>query len=131
DNNNYAVVLWPEETRVGEIEEDFAIESSAGDIFQLGNTSWRIRRIEAGRVIVEDARGQPPTIPFWLGEAPARTRELSDEVSDLRGEIDLRLATDEPDAIAVWLAAETSMSMRAAQQAVAYLAAARGALGAL
>src|SRR5262249_5923202 len=65
DNNNYTVVQWPEETRVGEIEEDFAIESSAGDIFQLGNTAWRIRRIEAGRVLVEDARGQPPTIPFW------------------------------------------------------------------
>jgi len=77
DANTYDVVLWPEETKVGSIEEDWAIESSAGDIFQLGNTAWRIRRIEAGRVLVEDARGQPPSIPFWLGEAPARTRELS------------------------------------------------------
>ncbi|NVB85149.1 MAG: DEAD/DEAH box helicase [Kofleriaceae bacterium] len=131
DNNNYTVVQWPEETQVGSVDEDFAIDSSAGDIFQLGNTSWKIRRIEAGRVLVEDARGQPPTIPFWFGEAPARTRELSDEVSELRGEIDQRLATDEQQAIATWLATETSMPMRAAQQAVAYLAAARGALGAL
>src|SRR6185295_16273105 len=122
----------PEETKVGEIDEDFAIESSAGDIFQLGNTAWRIRRVEAGRVIVEDARGQPPTIPFWLGEAPARTRELSSEVSDLRGEIDRRLAAaEDPDLTAAWLAAETSMTLGAARQVIAYLAAGRAALGAL
>ncbi|MEJ7599355.1 MAG: DEAD/DEAH box helicase, partial [Kofleriaceae bacterium] len=132
DNNNYAVVQWPDETRVGEVDEDFAIDSSAGDIFQLGNTAWKIRRIEAGRVLVEDAKGMPPTIPFWFGEAPARTRELSDEVSSLRGEIDRRLASHEADElVAAWLALETSMSLRAAQQLVAYLAAARAALGAL
>ena len=132
DNNNYAVVQWPEETRVGEVDEDFAIDSSAGDIFQLGNTAWRIRRIEAGRVLVEDAKGQPPTIPFWFGEAPARTRELSDEVSALRGEIDQRLARgDDPEVVAAWVAAETSMVSRAAQQLVAYYAASRAALGAL
>jgi ATP-dependent Lhr-like helicase len=132
DNNNYTVVQWPEETQVGTVDEDFAIDSSAGDVFQLGNTSWRIRRIEAGRVIVEDARGQPPTIPFWFGEAPARTRELSDEVSALRGAIDARIARgDNADDIAVWLAEATSMPLRAAQQAVAYLAASRASLGAL
>ncbi len=132
DNNNYAVVQWPEETRVGEVDEDFAIDSSAGDIFQLGNTAWRIRRIEAGRVLVEDARGQPPTIPFWFGEAPARTRELSEEVSELRGEIDRRIADGRaPDELAEWLAAEAGLPVRAAQQVVAYLAAGRAALGAL
>jgi len=132
DNNNYAVVQWPEETRVGEVDEDFAIDSSAGDIFQLGNTAWRIRRIESGKVYVEDAKGLPPTIPFWFGEAPARTRELSDEVSALRGEICRRLGEGvDADSLAAWLAAETSMSVRAAQQLVAYLAAARTALGAL
>ncbi|MCX5745385.1 MAG: DEAD/DEAH box helicase [Proteobacteria bacterium] len=132
DNNNYAVVQWPEELKVGELDEDFAIESSAGDIFQLGNTAWKIRRVEAGRVLVEDAHGQPPTIPFWVGEAPARTRELSDEVSDLRGEIDTRLTDGHPDDdIAAWLAAEASMSLRAAQQSVAYLGASRAQLGAL
>ena len=132
DNNNYAVVQWPEETKVGEVDEDFAIDSSAGDIFQLGNTAWKIRRIEMAKVYVEDAKGQPPTIPFWFGEAPARTRELSDEVSSLRGEICARLGSGEDtDVTSAWLAAETSMSMRAAQQLVAYLAAARAALGAL
>ncbi len=132
DNNNYAVVQWPEETKVGEVDEDFAIDSSAGDIFQLGNTAWKIRRIESGKVYVEDAKGMPPTIPFWFGEAPARTRELSDEVSKLRGEICQRLGDGvDVDTIAAWLAAETSMSSRAAQQLVAYLAASRTALGAL
>ena len=132
DNANYAVVQWPEELKVGEIEEDFAIESSAGDIFQLGNREWRIRRVEAGTVIVEDASGQPPTIPFWLGEAPARTRELSDEVSALRAEIDARFeAGVAQDEIAAWLAREASMPPRAAAQLVAYLAAGRAALGAL
>ncbi|MFN0246922.1 MAG: DEAD/DEAH box helicase [Kofleriaceae bacterium] len=132
DNNNYAVVQWPEEIKVGEVDEDFAIDSSAGDIFQLGNTAWRIKRIEMSKVIVEDAKGQPPTIPFWFGEAPARTSELSDEVSDLRREIDVRLERDEPlDDIAAWVVAETSMPARAAQQLVAYYAASRIALGAL
>ncbi|MEZ4360520.1 MAG: DEAD/DEAH box helicase [Kofleriaceae bacterium] len=132
DNNNYQVVQWPEELRVGEIDEDFAIESSAGDIFQLGNQAWRIRRVEAGRVLVEDAQGLPPTIPFWLGEAPARTRELSHEVSELRRDLDARLAAGEPsEAIAAWLAAETSLSPSAAAGMVAYLGAGRAALGAL
>ncbi|MEO8840447.1 MAG: DEAD/DEAH box helicase [Kofleriaceae bacterium] len=132
DNNNYTVVQFPDETPVGSVDEDFAIDSSAGDIFQLGNTSWRIRKIEMARVVVEDAKGQPPTIPFWFGEAPARTKELSDEVGALRGDLDAKLASGETDdAIAVWLAAEASMPARAAQQMVAYLAASRAALGAL
>ncbi len=132
DNNNYNVIQWPEETQVGTVDEDFAIESSAGDIFQLGNTSWRIRRIEAGRVLVEDAKGQPPTIPFWFGEAPARTRELSDEVSALRKQLDERItAGNDPLLISAWVAAECSMSLRAAQQVVAYMTASRAALGAL
>jgi ATP-dependent Lhr-like helicase len=84
DNASYEVVLDPEGTLVGSLDEDFAIESMAGDIILLGNNSWRIRRVESGRVRVEDARGAPPTIPFWLGEGPARTRELSSEVADLR-----------------------------------------------
>ena len=132
DNNNYTVVQFPDETPVGSVDEDFAIDSSAGDIFQLGNTSWRIRKIEMARVVVEDARGQPPTIPFWFGEAPARTRELSDEVSLLRGALDERLASGvADDEISGWLASEACMPLRAAQQMVAYMAAARAALGAL
>ena len=91
DNADYRVVLEPEETFIGSVNEDFAIESIAGDIFQLGNLSWRILRVQRGVVRVEDARGQPPNIPFWLGEAPARSRELSEAVGEVRGEIDADL----------------------------------------
>ena len=85
---DYRVVLEPEETFIGTLNEDFAIESSAGDIFQLGNASWRVLQVTGGTVRVADAAGAPPTIPFWLGEAPARSDELSRAVSDLRGEVD-------------------------------------------
>jgi len=95
DNADYRVILDPSETFVGTVNEDFAVESLAGDIFQLGNASWRILRINSGVVRVEDAKGQPPGIPFWLGEAPARTSELSEAVSDLRLEIERKLASGE------------------------------------
>jgi ATP-dependent Lhr-like helicase len=84
DTADYQVLLEPEGTVVGTVHEDFAIESNAGDIFQLGNTSWRILKVEQGTLRVADAKGQPPTIPFWFGEAPARTRELSAELAALR-----------------------------------------------
>ena len=82
----FNVVALPTETVIGTLDEDFAIESHAGDIMLLGNTSWRIHRVESrtGRVLVEDAHGQPPNIPFWRGEAPARTFELSTHVAELR-----------------------------------------------
>src|SRR5256714_11396238 len=90
----FTVVAEPEGIVVGTLDEDFAVESNAGDIMLLGNTSWRIRRVEgkSGRVLVEDAHGAPPTVPFWRGEAPARTEELSFCVADLRHEISDRLA---------------------------------------
>src|SRR5439155_19064961 len=91
DNADYRVVLEPGETFLGTVNEDFAVESMAGDIFQLGNASWRILGINSGTVRVEDAHGQPPGIPFWLGEAPGRTRELSAAVSVLREEIEKRI----------------------------------------
>ena len=91
DNADYQVVLEPQATFVGTVNEDFAVESLQGDIFQLGNVSYRILRVEKGRVRVEDAHGQPPTIPFWLGEAPGRSDELSNSVSRLRHEIEVRL----------------------------------------
>ena len=132
DNANYQVVLYPDETKLGELEEDFAIESMAGDVFLLGNTPWQIRRVESGRVIVEDAHGKQPTIPFWLGEAPARTTELCDEVSDLRAEVGLRLdAGESRAAIAEWIVGEANIVRAGADQIVAYLAAGRAALGAL
>ena len=95
DNADYRVILEPSETFVGTVNEDFAVESLAGDIFQLGNASWRILRVNSGVVRVEDAKGQPPGIPFWLGEAPARTSELSRAVSDLRSEIEQLLAREQ------------------------------------
>jgi ATP-dependent Lhr-like helicase len=131
DTFNYPVVTFPDESPVGSVDEDFAIDSSAGDIFLLGNTSWRIRRIEAGRVLVEDAGGAPPTIPFWFGEAPARTAELSDEVAALRREVDERLSSVGRAATVAWLAESASMPLAGAEQLTDYLAAARAALGAL
>jgi ATP-dependent Lhr-like helicase len=91
DTGDYAVILEPESHNIGTVNEDFAVESLAGDVFQLGNASYRILRVEPGRVRVEDAKGQPPNIPFWLGEAPGRSDELSQGVARLREEVALRL----------------------------------------
>ncbi len=131
DNADYRVIVEPSETFVGTVNEDFAVESLAGDIFQLGNASWRILRINAGVVRVEDAKGQPPGIPFWLGEAPARTTELSQAVSDLRIEIDRRLA--EGKDVCEWLAREMHLPLKAfaAQQVAGYFADIYRTLGAI
>jgi ATP-dependent Lhr-like helicase len=132
DTADYAVIAEPEETFVGTLHEDFAIESSAGDIFLLGNTSWRIRRVEAGKVRVENAHGAPPTVPFWIGEAPARTRELSAEISLFREEVEHRLSLGlSAEELAVAISADCSMPAAGAEQIVEYLAAARCVLGAL
>jgi ATP-dependent helicase Lhr and Lhr-like helicase len=120
DTADYRVIEFPRETFVGTVHEDFAIESLAGDIFLLGNRSWRIRRVGAGMVWVEDAQGLPPTIPFWMGEAPARTLELSTAVSDLRKAIAERLI-DRGVAVE-WLISEVPMSRSAAEQIVNYVA---------
>src|SRR5205085_797409 len=85
---DYRVVVEPDDTFIGTVNEDFAVESMAGDIFQLGNTSWQVRQVLTGVIRVADAKGAPPNIPFWLGEAPARSDELSREVSDLRRDIE-------------------------------------------
>ncbi|MBI5069430.1 MAG: DEAD/DEAH box helicase [Deltaproteobacteria bacterium] len=129
DNAQYQVVAEPEGTVVGQVDEDFAVESMAGEIFLLGNTSWRIRRIEAGVMRVESAAGLPPGIPFWNGESPGRSAALSAEVSLLREELEPRLA--DPSSAVRWLAEEGAMPEEGARQAVAYLAAGRAALGAL
>src|SRR5215831_7686416 len=128
DTADYDVVLEPTSQLVGTVNEDFAIESLSGDIFQLGNTSYRILRVEAGRVRVEDAKGQPPNIPFWLGEAPGRSEELSYAVSRLREDVVAHVDREEdPEAIAK----ELDLGMPAARQLFDYLAAARAALGAM
>src|SRR5882672_10292559 len=136
DNADYKVMLEPEGHLVGTVNEDFAVESLQGDVFQLGNTSYRILRVERGTVRVEDARGQPPSIPFWLGEAPARTEELSAAVSRLNREIERRLdsglaAGTGPGEAMQWLIEAVGLGEAAALQVVQYLSAGRAALGAL
>ncbi|MBL6752226.1 MAG: DEAD/DEAH box helicase [Nevskia sp.] len=130
DQFDYEVVLVPEEHRVGTLNEDFAFESLPGDIFQLGNTSYRIAKIETGKVYVEDAKGQPPNIPFWFGERPGRTDELCQAVSRLNGEAARRL---DGGVLACrdWLAGEIGLPAAAAEQLAQYYAAAKAALGVL
>jgi ATP-dependent Lhr-like helicase len=129
---DYRVVLEPEEIFIGTLNEDFAIESMAGDIFQLGNASWRVLQVGPGVVRVADAKGAPPSIPFWFGEAPARSDELSREVSQLRADIDTRLSANTTDAGLVgWLVSETGMPTAAAEEILEYFADARRALGVL
>ncbi|HLF24262.1 MAG TPA: ATP-dependent DNA helicase, partial [Burkholderiales bacterium] len=132
DNADYRVVLEPTGIPVGTLNEDFAIESMAGDIFQLGNASYRILKIEPGVVRVEDAKGLPPSIPFWLGEAPSRTDELSTAVSRLRAAVDKHLGehidAERLNATRAWFAQTYRVDAVAADQVVDYLAAAKGVL---
>src|SRR5579862_9167735 len=125
DTANYNVVLEPEGHVIGTLDEDFAIESMAGDIFLLGTNSWKIRRVEAGVVRVEDAHGAPPSIPFWNGEGLGRTIELSREVCAVREAIDER---DEAGAYE-WLERECALDRAGAEQAVAYVRAGKAILG--
>ncbi|WP_158880923.1 DEAD/DEAH box helicase [Rhodanobacter sp. L36] len=131
DTADYKVVLEPQAIIVGTVNEDFAVESMAGDIFQLGNTSYRIQRVERDRLRVEDAHGAPPSIPFWLGEAPGRSKELSFGVSRLRDDISARLDAGGIPAAQAWLTNELGLCEAAAQQLVDYLARAKAALGVL
>ncbi len=130
DQFDYDVVLLPEGHRVGSIGEDFAFESIPGDIFQLGNTSYRIAKVETGKVLVEDARGQPPTVPFWFGDALGRTDELCHAVSRLSQRAEIVLA-EGSEACERWLREEVKLPPEAAQQLAQYLAASRAALDGL
>src|ERR1700722_10207565 len=142
DTALYAVIVMPEGIQIATLDEDFAVESSAGDVIQLGNTSWRIQRVEsAGRVLVEDAHGQPPTVPFWRGEAPHRRFELSSFVSELRKEISARTGDVMPGYISqthpqvaetvAWLKQQCCVDDAAAEQMIGYIAAGRAVLGAV
>jgi ATP-dependent Lhr-like helicase len=137
DTADYQVRLEPDGVLIGTVNEDFAVESLAGDVFQLGNTSYRILRVERSTVRVEDAHGEAPSIPFWIGEAPGRTDELSAAVSRLRGEVEARLtssaAAQGPDTAraAEWLIEEVGLDRESASQLTAYLAAGYAALGCL
>ena len=138
ENADYAVLLEPQGVNIGTVNEDFAVESLAGDVFQLGNASYRILRVESGRVRVVDAEGQPPNIPFWLGEAPGRSDELSLGVARLRAQVDTLLgdngsavregAANNVNRAVAWLTDELNLSEPAARQIVEYLARARAAL---
>ena len=143
DNSLYAVVAEPDGLVVGTVDEDFAVESNRGDIMLLGNTSWMIRRIEtnAGRVLVQDAHGAPPSVPFWRGEAPARTEELSEHIGKLREEISEMLpktspvgfSATQPDVAAAvgWLKDECGLDDSGAEQAIEYVLQGRAVLGAV
>jgi ATP-dependent helicase Lhr and Lhr-like helicase len=124
---DFRVVAEPDEVQVGSVHEEWAVESRPGDVFLLGTHSWRIRRVEPGTVRVVDAHGAPPSVPFWQGEAPGRTRELSEEVSALRQAV----ADRSPAEARAWLEAECGIGQAAADIIVAYLRAGLAALGAL
>jgi ATP-dependent helicase Lhr and Lhr-like helicase len=141
DNALYTVIAEPEHIVVGTVDEDFAVESLSGDVMLLGNTSWRIRRVQSGSVLVEDAHGAAPSIPFWLGEAPSRTNELSAAVAEVRQTIStlaehvlpmLGRGTSPQAATAVnWLKEECGLDQAAAEQAVEYVVAGRAVLRAV
>jgi ATP-dependent Lhr-like helicase len=139
DNSLYTVVAEPEGTVVGTVDEDFAVESLRGDIMLLGNSSWRIRRVQAGRVLVEDAHGAAPNVPFWRGEAPARTAELSKQVADLREKISAMTRDVIPSSelrnlppvrlTVAWLQQECCVDSAGAEQIVEHIVAGRTVLG--
>lgn len=134
DTADYQVLQEPAGLQVGTVHEDFAVESLQGDVFQLGNTSWRILKVEPGKVRVEDAHGAAPTIPFWIGEAAGRTDELSAAVARLYAEVEERLEKGGADGLAqaiAWLRREVGLSPEAARELAEHLATARASLGAL
>ena len=131
ETGDYRVILDPEGVTVGSVHEDFAVEATAGDIFLLGTHSWRVAKVETGTVRVSDAGDLPPTVPFWLGEAPARTAELSAEVSQLRATLEPLLAAGDATAARHTVREWAGVSEAVAEQVVAYLGAGLAALGAL
>ena len=143
DNALYTVVAEPEGMVVGTVDEDFAVESNKGDVMLLGNTSWMIRRVEtnAGRLLVQDAHGAPPSVPFWRGEAPARTEELSGHVAELRQSVSDLLVDASPIGISqndpkvaaavAWLKSECGLDDSGAEQTIEYILQGRAVLGAV
>src|SRR5260370_13990713 len=128
---DYRAVAEPDDTFIGTVNEDWAMESMAGDIFLLGTHAWQIRRVESVVVRVRDAAGAPPTVPFWMGEAPARTGELSTEGSDLRRRVDEILTAGGPDGARRWLTETAGIGAEAATMIVDYPAGGAATLGAI
>ncbi|MGH9730729.1 MAG: DEAD/DEAH box helicase, partial [Candidatus Acidiferrales bacterium] len=141
DNSLYTVIAEPEHVTIGTVDEDFAVESLRGDIILLGNTSWQIRRVQAGSVLVEDAKGAPPNVPFWRGEAPSRTAELSEQVAEVREKINSLTENVSPNTVrgdasqatapVDWLMQECGLDRPGAEQAVAYIVEGRAVLRAV
>jgi ATP-dependent Lhr-like helicase len=139
ENSLYTVIAQPEGVVVGTLDEDFAVESLAGDIILLGNSSWKIRRVQSGSVLVEDAHGAAPSVPFWLGEAPARTQELSAQLAEIRETLSRLTAEAAPGATrqtspavaaaVEWARRECCLDDAGAEQAVEYIIAGRAILG--
>lgn len=129
DNFDFEVLLQPSNTRIGTVHEDFAVESMPGDVFQLGNTSYQILKVEPGIVRVADAAGQPPSIPFWVGEAPSRSDELSYSVSRFRKQVAALPHHGALEMGTTRLVEELTLSQSAAEQALSYLLATRASLG--
>ncbi len=131
ETGDYRVVLDPDNVTVGSVHEDFAVEANIGDVFLLGTHSWRVRQVEVGTVRVQDAGDAAPTVPFWLGEAPARTAELSEEVGSLRADVETALTCADLDAARTVVRERARVSEDVADQVVTYLSAGRAALGVL
>ena len=131
ETGDYRVIAAPDDTLVGTVNEDWAVESMSGDIFLLGTHSWQIMKVEPGVVRVRDAGDAAPTVPFWTGEAPARTAELSTEVSDLRERIDEFLTAGDPDGARRFVVESAGVSAEAAAMVVEYLGVGRAVLGAM
>jgi len=131
ESGNLDVVIESQGRKIGDVEEDFAQESSRGDIFALGSMPWRVLGISRNRFLVEPAPGMAPSLPFWQTEAAGRSPALSSEVSELRGEIFERIARGDEAAAAAFLSAECAMDDRAARQAIDYVRRGQGALGAI
>ena len=142
DTSLFAVILQPDGIQIATLDEHFAVDSSPGDVILLGNTSWRIQRIEpAGKVFVEDAHGAPPSLPFWEGEAPQRTAVLSSGVGELREQISARTGSVSPQTLSPthpevaacteWLQEECCLCASGAMQLITYIVAGRAVLGAV
>lgn len=137
DNGLFTVILEPKGTMIGTLDEDFAVESNRGDIILLGTTSWQIERVESrsGRVIVHDAHGAPPSVPFWRGEAPPRSNELSQSVSALRillsEKLSAQVTQTKKNNVVKWLKNNCGLNDNSAAQCIAYLLQGRAILGAV
>ncbi|NKB34556.1 MAG: DEAD/DEAH box helicase [Pseudomonadales bacterium] len=129
DMFDYQVVLDPEDIVVGSLNEDFALEALPGDVFTLGTHAWQMLRVDGLKVRVRDAEGMQATIPFWFGEGPGRTQELSSSVSNLKQTIADLLINESANGAIEFLVDEVRLPRSAAVQLVEYLQTGMNSLG--